>query len=54
MILRCSRITAWNRIGLDTVNSRFKADRGLPGGHRAVALVRIGRLTPDADVVSIA
>jgi nitroreductase len=39
---------------MDTVNSRFKADLGLPGGHSAVALVRIGRLPPGVDAVSAA
>jgi nitroreductase len=39
---------------MDTVNSRFKAELGLPGGHSAVALVRIGRLPPGVDAVSAA
>ncbi|MDR2053538.1 MAG: nitroreductase family protein [Treponema sp.] len=29
---------------IDTVNSRFKAELGLPGGHSAVAVVRVGRV----------
>jgi nitroreductase len=33
---------------IDAVNSRLKGDLGLPAGHSAVALVRIGRLPADA------
>ena len=29
---------------MDTVNNRLKAELGLPGGHSAVALVRVGRV----------
>ena len=29
---------------IDTVNNRFKTELGLPGGHSAVALVRVGRV----------
>jgi nitroreductase len=39
---------------MDTLNSRFKNDLGLPNGHSAVALVRIGRVQPPADGVSAA
>jgi nitroreductase len=39
---------------MDTVNSRFKAELGFPGGHSAVALVRIGRLPPGIDAISAA
>jgi nitroreductase len=33
---------------MDTLNARLKGDLGLPSGHSAVALVRIGRLPADA------
>lgn len=39
---------------MDAINSRFKADLGLPNGHSAVALVRIGQVTPGTDAVSAA
>ncbi|MDR2364075.1 MAG: nitroreductase family protein [Spirochaetaceae bacterium] len=39
---------------MDAVNNRFKAELGLPGGHSAVALVRIGRLPPGVDAASSA
>jgi nitroreductase len=39
---------------IDNVNSRFKAELGLPDGFSAVSLVRIGRLPTGADTVSAA
>ena len=33
---------------IDALNARLKGDLGLPSGHNAVALVRIGRLPADA------
>ncbi|GHT73967.1 hypothetical protein FACS1894124_3140 [Spirochaetia bacterium] len=39
---------------MDTVNDKLKADLGLPSGHSAVALVRIGRLQQPADATSAA
>jgi len=39
---------------MDTLNSRFKEELGLPSGHSAIALVRIGRLQGAADAVSAA
>ena len=33
---------------MDTVNARLKGELGLPAGHSAAALVRIGRLPADA------
>lgn len=39
---------------MDTVNRNFKTDLGLPSGHNAVALVRIGRLPAGTDAVSSA
>jgi nitroreductase len=39
---------------MDTLNSRYKADLGLPGGYSAVALVRVGRVQPGVDAVSAA
>jgi nitroreductase len=33
---------------IDALNARLKGDLGLPSGHSAVALVRIGRLPADA------
>ncbi|AEF85622.1 nitroreductase family protein [Treponema primitia ZAS-2] len=37
---------------IDALNSKLKADLGLPSGYSAVALVRIGRLPAGADAVS--
>lgn len=37
---------------MDSINNRFKTDLGLPNGHSAVALVRIGRVPPGVDAVS--
>jgi nitroreductase len=39
---------------MDTLNSRYKADLGLPNGHSAVALVRVGKVQPGVDAVSAA
>ncbi|MDR2303754.1 MAG: nitroreductase family protein [Treponema sp.] len=39
---------------MDTINSRFKAELGLPSGHSAVALVRVGRVQAGVDAVSAA
>ena len=39
---------------IDTINSRFKGELGLPDGHSAVAVVRIGRLPAGVDAVSSA
>jgi len=39
---------------MDTVNSRFKSQLGLPSGYSAVALVRVGRLQGQVDAVSAA
>jgi nitroreductase len=39
---------------IDAVNSRFKTQLGLPSGHSAVALVRVGRLQGQVDAVSAA
>jgi nitroreductase len=39
---------------IDTINSRFKADLGLPRDHNAIAVIRVGRLAPGVDVVSSA
>jgi nitroreductase len=39
---------------IDTVNSRFKSQLGLPSGHNAVALVKVGRLQGQVDAVSAA
>jgi nitroreductase len=33
---------------MDTINSRFKSNLGLPNGYSAVVLVRVGRLPADA------
>jgi nitroreductase len=39
---------------MDTLNSRYKADLGLPNGYSAVALVRVGKAQPGVDAVSAA
>jgi nitroreductase len=39
---------------MDTINNRLKAELGLPNGHSAVALVRIGQVQPGVDAVSAA
>jgi len=39
---------------MDTVNSRFKSQLGLPSGYSAVALVRVGRLQGQVDAVTAA
>jgi nitroreductase len=39
---------------MDAINRGLKGDLGLPGGYSAVALVRVGRVQPGADVVSAA
>ena len=39
---------------MDTINSRFKGDLGLPADQNAVVLVRIGRLPAGVDAVSSA
>ena len=39
---------------MDTLNSRFKADLGLPSGYSAVALVRVGKVQGPVDAVSAA
>ena len=39
---------------MDNVNSKFKAQLGLPSGHSAVALVRVGRVQGQVDAVSAA
>ena len=39
---------------VDAINSRFKADLGLPGNQSAIAVVRIGRLPAGVDAVSSA
>jgi nitroreductase len=39
---------------IDALNSRLKADLGLPSGYSAVALVRIGRAQAGLDAVSAA
>jgi nitroreductase len=39
---------------IDTVNSRFKTQLGLPSGYNAVALVRIGKLQGQVDAVTAA
>ena len=39
---------------MDAINSRFKTELGLPSGHSAVALIRIGRLQGTVDAVSAA
>jgi len=39
---------------MDTINSRFKQDLGIPAGNNAIALVRIGRLPAGVDATSSA
>jgi nitroreductase len=39
---------------MDTINSRYKSDLGLPNGYSAVALVRVGQVRPGVDAVSAA
>ena len=39
---------------IDNINANFKSQLGLPSGHSAVALVRIGRLPAGVDAVSSA
>ena len=39
---------------MDTVNSKFKGDLGLPSGYSAVALVRVGKVQAKTDAVSAA
>jgi nitroreductase len=39
---------------IDALNSQLKAELGLPQGHSAVVLVRVGRRAPDADAASAA
>jgi nitroreductase len=39
---------------MDTLNSRFKSELGLPSGYSAVALVRVGRVQAGVDAVSAA
>ena len=39
---------------MDTLNSRFKSELGIPADQNAVALVRIGRLPAGVDAVSSA
>ncbi|MDR1177347.1 MAG: nitroreductase family protein [Spirochaetaceae bacterium] len=39
---------------IDAVNSQLKAELGLPQGHSAVVLVRVGRLARQADAASAA
>jgi nitroreductase len=39
---------------MDTINSRFKSELGLPDGYSAVALVRVGRVRQPVDAVSAA
>jgi nitroreductase len=39
---------------IDSINRNLKADLGLPSGHSAVALVRVGRVAPGVDAVSAA
>jgi nitroreductase len=39
---------------MDTINSRYKGDLGLPSGYSAVSLVRIGRVPAGVDAVSSA
>jgi nitroreductase len=39
---------------MNTINNRLKAGLGLPNGHSAVALVRIGQVRPGVDAVSAA
>jgi nitroreductase len=37
---------------MDALNAKLKGELGLPAGYSAAALVRIGRLSADADAVS--
>ena len=39
---------------IDTVNSRFKTQLGLPSGYSAVALVKVGKLQGQVDAVTAA
>ena len=39
---------------MDTLNSKFKTDLGLPSGYSAVALIRVGKLSGGVDAVSAA
>jgi nitroreductase len=39
---------------IDSLNQNLKAGLGLPSGYSAVALVRVGRVTPGVDAVSAA
>ncbi|MDR1929939.1 MAG: nitroreductase family protein [Treponema sp.] len=39
---------------IDALNRNLKAELGLPAGHSAVVLVRIGRVAPGIDAVSAA
>jgi len=39
---------------MDTLNSRFKADLGLPSGYNAIALVRVGKVQGTVDAASSA
>ena len=39
---------------MDTLNRNLKGDLALPGGHSAVALVRVGRAPAETDAVSAA
>jgi nitroreductase len=39
---------------MDTLNRSMKGELGLPSGHSAVALIRIGRVQGDVDTVSAA
>ena len=37
---------------IDTINSRFKTELGLPSGYSAVALIRVGKMQGSVDAVS--
>jgi len=37
---------------MDTLNNRYKTQLGLPSGHNAVALIRVGRVQGGLDAVS--
>ncbi|HCC37989.1 MAG TPA: nitroreductase [Treponema sp.] len=39
---------------MNNLNNNLKAEVGLPSGHSAVALVRVGKVTPPVDAVSAA
>jgi nitroreductase len=39
---------------MDALNRSLKTDLGLPSGHNAVVLVRVGRVAPGVDAVSAA